>query len=79
MAKRRQKSGKTKSSIAARTKARESTVESRRQKSNSIDRVEKSTKKRKEERKHGHNKQVSDEKYICSKIKFLLLCGFDRP
>ena len=55
MAKRREKGVKTKSSVATRRKSRESTVESRRQKSSSIDRVDKSTKKQKEERKHGRN------------------------
>ena len=51
MAKRREKCGKTKSSIATRTKVRESTVESRRQKNSSIDRVDKPTKKRKKNKK----------------------------
>ena len=74
MAKRREKGGKNKCNIATRTKARENTVESKRQKSSSNDRVDKPTKKRKEEHKHGRNKQVSDEKDICSKINSLLLC-----
>ena len=52
MVKRRETGGKTKSGISTRNIARESTVESRRRKRSSIDRVDKSTKKRKEERKH---------------------------
>ena len=72
MPKRREKGGNTKSSIATRTKTREINVESRRRKSSSIDIVDKSTNKRKEEHKHGRNKQASGEKNVCTKTSEML-------